>query len=155
VALSEISLLSFSSSMAVQTCRRALQPVGCFLLVLLWVAPGAIVSDAFAQAIDPAVRTAAAAGPVRVIVELRLAPPFRPEGELSSPAAVEAQRRAIAQAQDDLLASLAGTSFSVGRKYDGLPLIALEIGADALDRLEAAGALVTRVSSDSPRFRQP
>ena len=141
--------------MPVQTCRRTLQPVGCLLLVLLCVTPGVFVSDAFAQAIDPAVRTAAAAGPVRVIVELRLRPPFRPEGELSSPAAVEAQRRAIAHAQDDLLASLAGTSFSVGRKYDGLPLIALEIGADALARLEAAGALVTRVSSDSPRFRQP
>jgi hypothetical protein len=43
----------------------------------------------------------------------------------------------------------------VARKYDGLPLLALEIGADALARLEAAGALVTRVSSDSPRLRQP
>jgi hypothetical protein len=80
---------------------------------------------------------------------------LKPEGELSSPAAVDAQRRAIAQTQDNLLASLAGTTFSVARKYDGLPLLALEIGAAALARLEAAGALVTRVSSDSPRLRQP
>ena len=153
--LSQVSLLSFSSPVAVRTCGRARQSLACPLVILLCVAPGAIVSDAFAQAIDPAVRTAAAAGPVRVIIELRLTPPFKPEGELLSPAAVEAQRRAIAQAQDDLLASLAGASFSVGRKYDGLPLMALEIGADALARLEGAGALVTRVSSDSPRFRQP
>ena len=68
---------------------------------------------------------------------------------------MQAQRQAIARTQDDLLASLAGTAFSVGRKYDGLPLMALEIGADALARLEAAGALVTRVSSDAPRLRQP
>ena len=155
-AVTRSSLFYFSSSIPGQSCRHTLHFARCSLLILLFFSHGVFVAaDAFAQAIDPAVRTAAAAGPVRVIVELRLRPPFRPEGELSSPPAVEAQRRAIAHAQDDLLASLAGTSFSVGRKYDGLPLIALEIGADALARLEAAGALVTRVSSDSPRFRQP
>lgn len=125
------------------------------LLILLFFVHGGLVDDAFAQAIDPAVRSAAAAGPVRVIVELRLTPAFTPEGELSSPAAVDAQRRAIAQAQDDLIARLAGTSFSVARKFDGLPMMALEIGADALARLEAAGTLVTRVLPDAPRFRQP
>lgn len=114
-----------------------------------------LVGDGFAQSIDPAVRSAVAGGPARVIVELRITPPFRPEGELGSAAAVEAQRRTIAKAQDDVLARLAGTSFSISRKYDGLPMMALEIGSDALSRLEAAGDLVTRVHSDSPRFRQP
>lgn len=154
-AITRVSLLYFSSSVSAQNCRHGLHFVRWSLLILLFFANGVIVADAFAQAIDPAVRTAAAAGPVRVLVELRLTPPFKPEGELSSPAAVEAQRQAIARTQDDLLARLAGTTFSVGRRYDGLPLIALEIGADALARLEAAGALVTRVSSDSPRLRQP
>ena len=111
--------------------------------------------DAFAQAVDPAVRAGVAGGMTRVIVELRITPAFKPEGDLPSPAAVEAQRRTISNAQDDLLARLAGTSFSVSRKYDGLPLMALEIGADALTRLEAAGNLVARVLPDSPRFRQP
>ena len=154
-ALRRFSSLFCSPAAPVQNCRHILHFVGCSLLILQFFAHGVFVGDAFAQEIDPAVRTAAAAGPVRVIVELRITPPFKPEGELASPAAVEAQRRAIAQTQDDLLASLAGTTFSVARKYDGLPLLALEIGADALARLEAAGALVTRVSSDSPRLRQP
>jgi len=125
------------------------------LLILLFFVQGVLVGDGFAQAIDPAVRSAAAAGPVRVIVELRITPAFTPEGELPSPAAVDAQRHAIAQTQDDLIARLAGTSFSVARKFDGLPMMALEIGADALARLEAAGTLVTRVLPDAPRFRQP
>lgn len=154
-AIIRFSLLYFSSSIPARNCRRTLHFARCSLLILLFFANGVFVADAFAQAIDPAVRAAAAAGPVRVLVELRITPPFKPEGDLSSPAAVEAQRQAIARTQDDLLASLAGTTFSVGRKYDGLPLMALEIGADALARLEAAGALVTRVSSDAPRLRQP
>ena len=155
-ALRRFSSLFCSPSAPAQNCRHTVHlVVGCSLLILQFFAHGVFVGDAFAQEIDPAVRTAAAAGPVRVIVELRITPPFKPEGELASPAAVEAQRRAIAQTQDGLLASLAGTTFSVARKYDGLPLLALEIGADALARLEAAGALVTRVSSDSPRLRQP
>jgi hypothetical protein len=143
------------SSSPARECRPILYFVRRSLLILLVFAQGVLVGDAFAQVIDPAVRTAAAAGPVRVIVELRMTPPFTPEGNLASPAAVEAQRQAIAKTQDDLIASLAGTSFSVARKFDGLPMMALEIGADALARLEASGTLVSRVLPDAPRFRQP
>ena len=154
-AVTRLFLPCLCSLPPVRKCRRTVHSVGLPLLFLLFLAQGVLVGDAFAQVIDPAVRTAAAAGPVRVIVELRLTPAFTPEGDLPSPAAVEAQRRAISQAQDDLIASLAGTSFSVARKFDGLPMMALEIGADALARLEAAGTLVTRVVPDAPRFRQP
>lgn len=125
------------------------------VLVLLLLVQSVLVSDAFAQVIDPAVRTAVAAGPARVIVELRVTPAFTPEGGLPDPAAVEAQRRAIARAQDDLVARLAGTTFSVARRYGSLPMMAIEIGADALARLETAGPLVVRVLPDSPRSRQP
>lgn len=104
--------------------------------------------------IDPAVRTAASAGNARVIVELRTSPPFTPEGYLSGPAAVDAQREAIAKTQAALLARLAGTRFSISHRYDGLPLISLEIGADALARLDAAGDLVARVLPDTKRFPQ-
>ena len=104
--------------------------------------------------IDPAVRTAAGAGQVRVIIELRMTPPFTPEGNLPGPAAVEAQREAIAKTQAALLARLAGTKFSISHQYDGLPLISLAIGADALARLDAAGDLVVRVLPDAKRFPQ-
>ena len=95
--------------------------------------------------IDQAVRIAAAGGRARVIVELRITPDFKPEGELRDPAAVEAQRGVIAKVQADLLSRLHGTNFALARQYDSVPLLALEIDADALARLEAAGDLVARV----------
>lgn len=135
-------------------CRRTLHSVGP-LVIVLFLAGNTLVGDAFAQAIDPAVRAGVAAGLTRVIVQLRITPPFTPEGDLPGPAAVEAQRRTIARTQDEILARLAGSNFSLGRKYDGLPMMALEIGPDALARLESAGNLVAGVLPDSPRFRQP
>ena len=125
------------------------------LLLLALSAQEVLPGNASGQVIDPAVRAGVSQGPTRVIIELRITPPFRPEGELPGPAAVEAQRRTITRAQDDLLARLAGTNFSVSHKYEGLPLLALEIGADALARLDGAGDLVARVLPDAPRFRQP
>ncbi|HLE77119.1 MAG TPA: hypothetical protein VJA65_01775 [bacterium] len=104
--------------------------------------------------VDPTVRTAASAGQVRVIIELRITPPFTPEGQLPGPLAVEAQRKVIATTQVALLARLAGTKFSISHQYDGLPFMALEIGADALARLDAAGDLVVRVLPDAKRFPQ-
>lgn len=124
------------------------------LLLLALPAQGVFPGTVSGQVIDPAVRAGVAAGLTRVIIELRIAPPFTPEGDLPG-AAVEAQRQTIARTQDDVIARLAGTSFAVSHRYEGLPLLSLEIGADALARLEGAGDLVARVLPDAPRFRQP
>ena len=98
--------------------------------------------------IDPAVRTEIQRGSARVIVRLRLPAEFRPEGELPGPAAVAAQRGAIAAGQQAVLARLAGTGFTVLRAYSTTPFLALELRPDALAALELMGDGVVRVSSD-------
>lgn len=136
----------------------AARVAGILLASLLMLAQCAsaprIVGGEPLPVIDPTVRTAASAGQARVIIELRMSPAFTPEGQLSGPAAVEVQRQAIARTQIALLARLAGTRFSISHQYNGLPLMALEIGADALARLDAAGDLVARVLPDTKRFPQ-
>jgi hypothetical protein len=94
------------------------------------------------------------AGIARVIIELRITPAFKPEGGLRDAAAVQAQRQAIAKAQSDLITRLAGTKFSISHQYDGLPFMAMEVGSDALDRLEGSGDLVARVQADATRVPQ-
>jgi len=90
-------------------------------------------------------------GTGRVIVELRIDPPFRPEGDLPDKIAISTQRKAIATAQRQLLARLRGTAFAVIHQYDALPLLALQIGPDALAILETSGDLVARVTEDATR----
>jgi hypothetical protein len=58
---------------------------------------------------------------------------------------VEAQRRAIAEAQAGIFSRLSGSDFALARQHDTVPMLALEIHADVLARLEAAGDLVARV----------
>jgi hypothetical protein len=98
--------------------------------------------------IDPAVRTEIQRGSARVIVRLRLPAGFRPEGELPGPAAVAAQRGAIAAGQQAVLSRLSGTGFTVARTYATTPFLALEVRPDALAALERMGDLVVRVSRD-------
>jgi hypothetical protein len=137
--------------------RRSLHQAGflaaAFLLTQCTGVTG-MARDGSPPVIDPAVRSAVSGGPSRVIVELRIAPTFKPEGDLPDPAAVANQRQAIARAQSELLGRLAGTKFSVSRLYDGLPMMALEIGGEALSRLEASGDLVARVLADARRAPQ-
>ena len=104
--------------------------------------------------IHSAVRAAVAVGQTRVIIDLRITPAFKPEGDLPGPAAVEAQRKAIAKAQAEVLGRLSGTKFALVRQYDALPMLALLIDLDALARLEAAGDVVAKVLPDAPLFRQ-
>ncbi len=83
-------------------------------------------------------------GRVRVIVTLR--EPFAPEG-LMAPASALAQQDRIAQAQEALLARLAGETFAVHRRYRFVAALALEADARALERL-AGSPEVARIEED-------
>jgi hypothetical protein len=65
---------------------------------------------------------------------------------------VGAQRAAIASAQDDLVAKLKGRQYKVLRRYQEIPGLALEVGADALAEL-ARLPLVTHVLLDRPTVK--
>src|SRR5262249_56352730 len=79
--------------------------------------------------IDPDVRTAVDTGTVRVLVDLRVG---------------SAEMSAIARAQEDALRRLGGTGARLVRRYSSAPLLALEIDASALSRLQAMPDLVAR-----------
>jgi hypothetical protein len=115
-------------------------------LVALRVRAAAGASEA-APVIDPELRGATAQGLARALVELRL-----PEGAPASGGAA-AQERAIAAAQQTVLARMGSTPHRVLHRYATVPLLLLEIGADALRALEAMGDLVARVRAD--RLRAP
>jgi hypothetical protein len=87
------------------------------------------------------------AGSVRAIVGLRVA--FTPEGALS-PAAVAAQRRAIARATAAVLQALSGTDHRIIHSYEFVPLIALELSTGALTRLRSSDLAAT-LWNDTPR----
>jgi hypothetical protein len=99
--------------------------------------------------IDPALRRAVNAGGARVIIELRLDPPFVAEGTLPDAAAIAAQRQAIGTAQDRVLSALRGTRFSLAHRYTTTPFLALTIDPDALAVLERSDDLVRRVIEDT------
>jgi len=104
------------------------------IAIVLMALAGA--STAFAgddPVIDADVRAAVRTGVVRVLVDLRVA------GTDSS---------AIGSAQDEALRRLAGTGARVARRYSSAPLLALEIDAPALSRLEAMPDIVARVRMD-------
>jgi len=87
-------------------------------------------------------------GTAAVIVQLRLpGPGFVPEGRLPGRAEVALQRREIAARGDQVLALLKGTHHRVHRRFQTVPFLALEIGPDALTRLQSA-PVVARVVED-------
>ena len=83
--------------------------------------------------IDSDVRATARGGTVRVLVELRA-----PLHDFA----------AIQRAQDEVVRGLTGTGARVARRYATAALLALEIDAAALARLEAMPSLVARVRRD-------
>jgi len=91
-------------------------------------------------------KKAASDGTVLVLVGLKA--PWRPEGPLSEEM-VRVQRKAIAAAQNYLLAELGTTEHRVTRLYKRIPGIALEVGVDALNVL-AKSVAVTNVLQDRP-----
>ena len=89
--------------------------------------------------IDPEVRGATSRGRTRVLVELRMPPSSDAASSLGS---------AIAPAQREVLSRLPPSHFSVVRRFETVPFLALEIDADALQTLETMGDLVTRIVPD-------
>lgn len=87
------------------------------------------------QALDTLIAKAQIEGSVRVIVGLRV--PFKPEGELD-PEDARAQRKAIARAQDALLARLSPYVVNSIRKFEAIPFIALTVDTAALRRIKAS-----------------
>jgi hypothetical protein len=86
----------------------------------------------------------AANGSALVLVGLDL--PWEMESRLSQEK-LRAQRTTIASIQNELLDKLAGRKFTVVRRYQEVPGIALDVGADALAEL-ARLPIVTSVSLD-------
>jgi hypothetical protein len=120
-------------------------------LILLAGPPGpeeAMADQGAVPVVDADVRQAVAGGPARVLVELRLPLGMKPEGALPRPEVVAAQRGAIAQAQGDVLSRLARNHYSLLRRYETVPYLALEIDAGALTALERMGDVVARVLPD-------
>jgi len=83
--------------------------------------------------IDPDVRAVTRGGTARVLVELRVS---------------LTDSTALRDAQDEVLGRLTGTGTRLARRYATTPLLALEIDAAALARLEEMHELVTRVRAD-------
>jgi hypothetical protein len=83
--------------------------------------------------IDPEVRAIPSGSSARVLVELR---------------ARSAEPSAVSDAQNEVLRRLAGTGARLARRYTTAPLLALEIDAAALARLEDMPGLVIRVRPD-------
>jgi len=103
------------------------------IVIALTGALGAASGTEDRLVIDPDVRAAARGGTIRVVVELRV--------PLNDPSALR-------NAQDEVLRRLAGTGTRLARRYTTVPLLAIEIDAAALARLEEMPALVMRVRAD-------
>ena len=88
--------------------------------------------------VDPEIRALVRVGRARVLVTLQVA-------ETGDPA----QRAdAIGRAQDAVLARLLSTHASLVRRYESIPLLALEIDATALRALETMTDVVAGVKLD-------
>jgi hypothetical protein len=85
--------------------------------------------------VDPDVRTQVAAGRSRVVLELRVESRQDPS--------------AIAAVQDQVLAVLPQGHAVLARRYTSVPLLALEIDAEALRTLERLGDAIVRVRADA------
>jgi hypothetical protein len=75
---------------------------------------------------DREVLEAVRGGSARVLVDVRLPEGMTPEGGLPAGDRL-LQRRAIAAAQDSVLAGLVDTHFSLVRRYETLLLLVLEV----------------------------
>src|SRR5262245_31163160 len=127
--------------------RSGLRASRLLLLILAATVAMAVPSQTFAQMVPPELsQKALVVGKVRVIVHL--AAPMTPEGRLTGSTAVQGQRLRIANAQNAVLAALAGSSHRMIHRYETLPFLALEVSPGALGILNGLGHLITRVEED-------
>jgi hypothetical protein len=114
--------------------------------LLLFASAVAARAESAAKIPVEVIDQAAANGTVLVLVGLKV--PWQMESNLSEDQ-VQAQREAIASIQKDLLSELTGKTYKITRRYDRIPGIALEVGADALAEL-AHSTNVVNVLLDRP-----
>lgn len=120
-------------------------PLMTAALAALLLSVAAPASAQTASKVPPEVIDQAAAhGTALVLVGLSV--PWQLESNLS-PDEIRAQRISIAAIQRDLLFALEGRKYKVVRRYDQIPGLALEVGADALAEL-ASSPIVTNVWLD-------
>lgn len=124
---------------------QAMVRTGCLVALLSIAGPAAFVQTA-GKIPREVIDQAAAHGTVLVLVGLNV--PWQLESMLNEDA-VRLQRESIRSVQGNLLTELAGTKYKVIRRYEEIPGIALEVGADALAAL-ARSVTVTNVLFDRP-----
>jgi hypothetical protein len=114
---------------------------GAVALLITQILSGAALGAGLPKAdpvVDPEVRALVLSGRARVLVTLQVT-------EFDD----QAQRvAAIGRAQDAVLARLPSTHASVVRRYESIPLLALEIDATALRALESMTDVVAGVKLD-------
>jgi hypothetical protein len=113
---------------------------------ILFAGPAPTAAEPIPKIPVEVIDQAATTGTVMVLVGLKM--PWQMESNLSDDQ-VHAQRQAIALIQEKLLVELAGKSYKITRRYDRIPGIAMEVGADALAEL-AHSANVANVLLDRP-----
>jgi hypothetical protein len=115
--------------------------VGVMALLVTEIVSGTALGAGMSRAdplVDPEVRTLVRAGRARVLVMLQIVE----TGD-------QAQRAdAIGRAQDAVLSRLPRPHASVVRRYESIPMLALEIDATALQALETMTDVVAGVKLD-------
>jgi len=116
------------------------------LITLALVGAPMVMAQPVGKVPEAVIEQAATDGTVLVLVGLKV--PWQMESSLNEEQVLR-QREAIASIQKDVLSELDGKSYKVMRRYDSIPGIALEVGADALAEL-AGSPHVTNVLLDRP-----
>ena len=107
-----------------RTPRTGGWPGSTLLLgLMLLAAPGRAAAEVAGPALEELIVNAARQGTLRVVVELKIDVPEPPS------------RERIVEAQERVLAELAGTRHRALRRFTRVPFIGLEVSEEALRRL--------------------